>query len=196
LRDEAELTEEDADVLALLHAGAHAAAFDRIATRYAPRLLRLCHAFVRDPAVAEDLAQETLVRVWRALASFDHRSKLSSWIYAIARNRCLSAISRRRATEPLTDEMGEAIADESSPDPAALDAAGRLRGFVETLPERQRLALTLYYYEECSVADVAERLAIPEATVKTHLARGRTALLARLADAGLAEANLWIDPSR
>jgi RNA polymerase sigma-70 factor (ECF subfamily) len=196
LPDDADRTEDDADVIALLRDGAHAVAFDRIAERYAPRIFRLCHAFVRDEAAAEDLAQETLVRVWRALASFDARSRLSTWIYAIARNRCLTAIARRRTTEPLTDDQADETPGGVGPEAAADDGASRLRGFVGELPERQRLALTLYYYEERSVAEVATVLGIPEATVKTHLARGRAQLLDRLQAAGLGDSTLWIDSTR
>ena len=187
-----EMTDDDADVLALLRAGDSTAAFELLAGRYGPRLYRLCHAFVRDAALAEDVAQDSLIRVWRALPTFDGRAKLSSWIYAIARNRSLTAIARRRRTEPLSEEHLEGLADDAAADPTGADCTALLRSFVDGLPDKQRVPLTLYYYEERSVAHVAARLGIPEATVKTHLARGRASLLERLRAAGLAEASLWI----
>jgi len=184
--------EDDADILALLGAGAAAPAFDLLASRYGARVYRLCHAFVRDAPLAEDVAQDTFIRVWRALPSFDGRARLSSWIYAIARNRSLTAISRRRRTEVLSDELVEGLADDRGPDGGADEGQMLLRRFVDALPEKLRIPLTLYYYEGRSVADVASRLGIPEATVKTHLARGRARLLDRLREAGLAEASLWM----
>ncbi len=184
--------EDDADILALLGAGAAAPAFDLLASRYGARVYRLCHAFVRDAPLAEDVAQDTFIRVWRALPSFDGRARLSSWIYAIARNRSLTAISRRRRTEVLSDELVEGLADDRGPDGGADGGQMLLRRFVDALPEKLRIPLPLYYYEGRSVADVASRLGIPEATVKTHLARGRARLLDRLREAGLAEASLWM----
>jgi RNA polymerase sigma-70 factor (ECF subfamily) len=63
---------------------------------------------------------------------------------------------------------------------------------VDALPPAQRQALTLYYYEERAVAEVAAMLGLPEATVKTHLHRGRQTLRGRLAACGLADPALWL----
>jgi RNA polymerase sigma-70 factor, ECF subfamily len=191
-----ELTDDDADILALLRAGEAAPAFDLLAARYGARVYRLCHAFVRDSALAEDVAQDSLIRVWRALPGFDGRARLSSWIYAIARNRSLTALSRRRPTEVLDDEHLEGIAGDAGQDVVADESQAQLRRFVDGLPDKLRIPLTLYYYEDRSVAEVATRLGIPEATVKTHLARGRARLLDRLREAGLAEASLWMTSTR
>ena len=187
-----DVPDDDADILALQREGKAAAAFDLLAARYGARVYRLCHAFVRDAALAEDIAQDSFIRVWRALPAFDGRARLSSWIYAIARNRSLTALSRRRHTEVLSEEHVDGLADEGAQDGSSDDGHALLRHFVDALPEKQRVPLTLYYYEDRSVADVAAQLGIPEATVKTHLARGRARLLERLREAGLAEASLWI----
>ena len=72
------------------------------------------------------------------------------------------------------------------------DGHALLRGLVDALPDAQRWSLTLYYYEERAVAEVAAMLGLPEATVKTHLHRGRQALRGRLAERGLADAALWL----
>ena len=58
---------------------------------------------LREPTAAQDAAQESLVRIWKALASYDQRASLSTWIYAITRNRCLTAIERRRDLASLSD---------------------------------------------------------------------------------------------
>jgi RNA polymerase sigma-70 factor (ECF subfamily) len=172
--------------------GKHGPAFDLIVTRYSSRVFRLCHAFLRDAALAEDAAQETFVRIWRAQHGFDGRAALSTWIYAIARNCALTSLRRRRPTESLSDDAVALAADQAAASTQEPGEADALRRVVAALPTPYRLALTLFYYEERSVAEVATRLGLPENTVKSHLSRGRGLLLQRLQELGLGDSSLWI----
>ena len=79
--------ERDRDILELLAGGDRPAAFERLVERYEAKVFRLCRSLLGVEADAEDAAQESLVRIWKALAGFDGRASLSTWIYAIARNR-------------------------------------------------------------------------------------------------------------
>lgn len=188
--------QRDQDIAELLAAGAAEAGFERLAARYAAKVHRLCLAMLREPARAEEAAQDSLLRAWRALGSYQPRAgALSTWLYAITRNRCLTLIERDGpAADSLSDEAveAEALALAAPAEDAAPDGLALLRRLVDALPEAQRLALTLYYYEERAVAEVAAMLGLPEATVKTHLHRGRQALRGRLAEQGLADPALWL----
>jgi RNA polymerase sigma factor (sigma-70 family) len=116
-----------------------------------------------------------------------------TWSYTIARNRCLTALQRRRDEETLSDPEVAVEAEAAAP-VAATDPDDRgqlLRELVDGLPERYRRTLTLFYYEERSVAEVAVMLGIPEGTVKTNLFRARGLLLGSLEKMGLAHAELW-----
>ncbi|HZT03219.1 MAG TPA: sigma-70 family RNA polymerase sigma factor [Steroidobacteraceae bacterium] len=165
-----EPTERDRDIVDLLRKDGRDPAFEELLRRYEGKVYRLCCALLRDRAQAEDAAQESLVRVWKALDRYDGRASLSSWIYAITRNRCLTALQRRRPLESL-DELGEeaefglrtAIGEPCD------GRAEQLLGLVELLPERLRRVLVLYYYEERSVSEVALMLGCPPGTVKTLL---------------------------
>ena len=85
----------DDDLVGLLAAGQPELAFARLAERYAPKVHRLCLAMLRDPAQAEEAAQDSLLRAWRALPGYRPQSgALSTWLYAITRNRCLTLIER------------------------------------------------------------------------------------------------------
>ncbi|HJS91626.1 MAG TPA: RNA polymerase sigma factor [Steroidobacteraceae bacterium] len=185
----------DSDIVQLLEKGHRDRAFALLLPRYEGKIYRLCCALLRDRIQAEDLAQETLVRVWRALANYDGRASLSSWIYAITRNRCLTALTRKSATVPATEselETGiEALAATGRRLPQA--ESDELRAMVDRLPERLRRALLLYYYEERSVAEVALMLGCPEGTVKTYLHRGRAALARELERRGLADPRHWLE---
>ncbi|MFM2289254.1 MAG: Sigma-W factor, partial [Pseudomonadota bacterium] len=96
--------ERDRDILVLLAEGRQEPAFALVLERYERKVFRLCVAMLRDPDQAADAAQDSLVRIWQALGRFDERAALSTWIYTVTRNRCLSAIERRRDHDSLSDE--------------------------------------------------------------------------------------------
>lgn len=186
-----EATERDRDIVELLRQGGRDRAFDELLHRYEGKVFRLCCALLRDRSQAEDAAQESLVRVWKGLDRYDGRASLSSWIYAITRNRCLTALEKRRPLDSL-DELGEEV---EFGVPATGEADGgraeQLLGLVQLLPERLRRALVLYYYEERSVSEVALMLGCPEGTVKTTLFRARAALAEMLKRRGLDDPAYW-----
>src|SRR5215469_2359354 len=186
-----EATERDRDIVELIRTAGRDRAFGELLRRYEGKVYRLCFALLRDRAQAEDAAQESLVRVWKALDRYDGRASLSSWIYAITRIRCLTALEKRRTLDSL-DELGEE-ADFELPATAEADGgrAEQLLGLVQLLPERLRRALVLYYYEERSVSEVALMLGCPEGTVKTTLFRARTALAEMLQRRGLNDPAYW-----
>jgi RNA polymerase sigma-70 factor (ECF subfamily) len=187
----------DQDIVELLRGGALEAAFERVVDRYERKVFRLCCSLLRDPDQAEDAAQESLVRVWKALAKYDQRASLSTWIYTITRNRCLTAIARRRDLDSLSDPAVEHEAEAAQaigPVPEQ-DHLAVLRELVEALPERFRRVLTLFYYEERSVTEVALMLGLPEGTVKTNLHRARAAVAERLRALGLGDPQFWLEKS-
>ena len=187
--------QRDQDVVELLRAGQQAAAFGLLMERYEQKVYRLCCSILRSPDQAEDAAQESLVRVWRALPRYDSRASLSTWIYTITRNRCLTAIERRRELESLSDDVVALEADAAAPIAPEDGTAEqpRLAELVAALPERYRQALTLFYYQERSVAEVASMLGLPEGTIKTNLHRARALLLERLRALGLADPEAWLE---
>ncbi len=184
---------QDRDIVELLHAGARERAFETLLGRYEGKVYRLCCALLRDRSEAEDAAQESLVRIWKALARYDGRAALSSWIYAITRNRCLTALQRRRlgSLDVLDGASQTAEAPEAGATPSWDARKQQLRDLVELLPERLRRVLLLYYYEERSVSEVACMLGCAEGTVKTTLFRGRAALSELLRRRGLDDPTYW-----
>ncbi|HEX4050415.1 MAG TPA: sigma-70 family RNA polymerase sigma factor [Steroidobacteraceae bacterium] len=200
---DARVASDDKDVLELLRAGQLERAFALLLPRYEQKIYRLCHALLRDRTQAEDAAQESLVRIWRALHRYDGRAALSTWIYAITRNRCLTALGRRQRTVGASvdtfvsgTDLAQLPADPATCDPGGLSGRQRdvqLRSLVEALPERLRRVLVLYYFEERSVDEVARMLGCPEGTVKTHLFRARAALAERLRGLGLDDPRAWLE---
>lgn len=196
-----EARERDRDLVELIARGAAEQAFALLLDRYESKVYRLCCSLLRDPDQAADAAQESLVRIWKALARYDDRASLSTWIYTITRNRCLSAIERRRDLASLSDEAvaAEAESRDAGHTSEALDdgedRAALLRELVATLPERYRKPLVLYYFEDCAINEVASMLGATEGAVKTWLHRARALLLERVQAAGLGDAAHWLEES-
>jgi RNA polymerase sigma-70 factor, ECF subfamily len=180
---------DDAMILALRQQGRSDEALSRLLEAYEARVYRLCRAFLRDPVWAEDVAQQCLIRIWRGLVGFDGRAALSTWIYAIVRNRCNTALSAPRPTSVEADL--DTLADERTVEVGGEDAALLLARIIDGLPDKYRVPVVLYYFEEALVAAVAERLGCPEGTVKTHLSRAREELRRRLETLGVGDWSLW-----
>jgi RNA polymerase sigma-70 factor (ECF subfamily) len=172
------------------------AAFETLTSRYRGPLLRHLISTVRDGAAADDLLQETLLRVWTRADQWDGRGAVKAWLFRIATNLALNHLRtvRRRKEQPLeatgaADPFAEAdelpapewLTDRVTPGPDALaeraDRAARLRRLVERLPDDKREALRLVYDAEMDVRGAADTLGIPEGTVKSrlHYARRRLA---------------------
>jgi RNA polymerase sigma-70 factor (ECF subfamily) len=163
-----------------LAAGRHSRAFDLVVPAYKDRVFRLAYSILKDRAAAEDAAQETFVRVWKALPRFDGRAALGTWIYAITRNTCLMELRRRRPTvsfdDPDSTEAQHAAASIAT-GPADDPERDNLLRLVEALPRNQQEAVRLFYLEDRSYETVAEQLGMPLGTVKNLLHRARKRLM-------------------
>lgn len=184
----------DAEVV--LHAlKGHEAAARELVRRYERPVFNLVSRMVRDEAAAEDLAQETFLKVFRSFGTFDPHLRFSAWILKIAHNSALDHLRRLRVPYLSLDEetadgtsFAELVPDERA---IAPDRSTERRLFGEALeaalerirPE-YRTAIVLRYQEELDYAEVADILGVPLGTVKTFLHRGRQALARELGAAG------------
>jgi RNA polymerase sigma-70 factor (ECF subfamily) len=163
-----------------LAAGRHGRAFDLIVPAFRTRVFRLAFSILKDRAAAEDAAQETFVRVWKALPGFDGRAALGTWIYAITRNTCLMELRKRRPTVSFDDPESpeaQAAALIAATAPASDPERDNLLRLVDCLPLNQQQAVRLFYLEDQSYDAVAEALDMPLGTVKNLLFRARKRLM-------------------
>jgi RNA polymerase sigma-70 factor (ECF subfamily) len=182
--------ERDADLLASLRAGDAHAVLEGLMERYRQKVMHLCVSIVRNPALAEDLSQTIFVKAWQALPRFDGRAALSTWLYTIARNTCLSALDKERRLVPLEDltDVADDDGDPSLFGTAAPAAGGEMASqasaeydvakLLDQLPEPYRRVVVLFYLEDRSCEEVGELLSMPTGTVKALLHRGRKKLAA------------------
>jgi RNA polymerase sigma-70 factor, ECF subfamily len=143
-----------------------------------PRLYRLAYSWCHDAALADDLAQEALIKALARVDQLRDEQALDSWVFSIL-NNCWRDHLRGRRDFADIDDLDEAIVDES-PSPEQLYASRqtsqRVRLAIAGLPVGQRQVITLVDIEECSYATVAAILDLPVGTVMSRLARARQAL--------------------
>lgn len=153
-------------------------AFRSLVERYQDPVLSLALRMLGHREAAEEVAQDAFVRAWRALPSFRGDARFSTWLYRITVRRATSEIEAMRARR--RRETSDGIDVDSIPASSAVAPADRerlrLERLVAALPVVQRTAITLFYLEGRSIADVAAVLEMPENTIKTHLHRARASL--------------------
>jgi RNA polymerase sigma factor (sigma-70 family) len=149
-----------------------AAAFIR---RFQGRVYGLAVTMLRDPDLAEDVAQETFVRVWRHAATYDaRRGRVPTWVLAIARNLAIDRTRLRSAT-PVDPELIASELELATEDaPVDIAERERVRQAVGALPDDQRRALVLAMYAGRTAREISELDGVALGTVKTRI---RSAML-------------------
>jgi RNA polymerase sigma-70 factor (ECF subfamily) len=172
---------DDACLVRQVLAG-HADAYAELVRRWAGRITALCHARVGRADLAEELAQETLVRGYEELASLSEPARFGPWLAGIAANTCRDWLKSRQNSQVHLGDAAEPPAPAAGPDALAeqQDELARLRRAVEALPEECRVVLLLFYYQKASYRDIAHVLDVSTATVNARLTRARALLRTRL----------------
>jgi RNA polymerase sigma-70 factor (ECF subfamily) len=158
-------------------------------TRHNVRICKFVLRIVRDSTVAEDIVSQVFLDLWRAASRFEGRSQVSTWLYAIARFKALTALNRRRRHEDMDQEDVREIAEEADSPERLLDrnqTNAILRDCVAQLSPLYREIIDLTYYREKSTEEVGELIGIPQSTVKTRMFYARKQLVDLLKDAGVA----------
>lgn len=177
---------EDPD-LALLRrvARGEAGAAQAMVARKLPRLLALATRMLGDAAEAEDVAQECFVRLWRQASAWrPGAARFDTWLHRVALNLVYDRLRRRR-------EIAVAAVPET-PDPAPgpdaglaeADRAARVAAALQALPDRQREAIVLHYYQELSNIEAAQAMEVSVEALESLLARARRKLRALLEQEG------------
>ena len=154
-------------------------AFERLYREHVGRVYGLCLRMTRDPAMAEDCTQEAFINAWKALARFETRSSLATWLHRIAVNVALA--KRRKASvvlESTSDDDSEVIeSDWTLETPLEVN---EIEAAIERLPEGARDVLVLHALYGYSHLETAEMLGVAEGTCKAQLHRARSLLRDKL----------------
>ena len=145
-----------------------AEAFDRVVSRYGLQVLRTARLIVRDEALAEDVVQETFLKAWRHFDSLRDQDP-AGWLNRIAVNESISLWRRRHRFDALLERFGRQPPQEQE---AGSETKLDLRRALDRLTAEQRAVIVLRYYQDLSVEETAQALAIPIDTAKSRLKAG------------------------
>ncbi len=158
-------------------------AWDAVARLYRRKVFNVAYKFVGGHEEAEDLTQEIFLKIFKSLDTFDRRANFQTWLISVSRNLCIDhyrSVRRERATIDRAVDASELAPASRDPGPmAALEQRDRLtllRDALAALPEPLRKAVLMRDIHELSYQEIADRLGLPEGTVKSRISRGRAGL--------------------
>jgi RNA polymerase sigma-70 factor (ECF subfamily) len=174
----------DAALLAQARAG-DAAAFAVVYDRHAAAAYSLAHRMTHARSTAQDVVQESFLSLWRSDNYCADKGSLRNFVLGIVRNRAIDALrrERRRGTQERSDEAavaGLSARDRTDEEVEQRDAQRLLRAALASLPETQRRALELAFFEGLTHAEIAQRLDAPIGTIKGRIRLGLTKLRAEI----------------
>lgn len=162
-------------------------AWDEIVRRHWRLVFNVAYKFVGTHELAEDLAQDVFVKLFKSLDSFDRRANFHTWLVSVSRNLCIDHYrSVRKEREAIARDVDLAALAPASPGRSAYaeleqrDRAQLLRRALDLLTPTLRTAVMLRDVHELTYQEIAERLDLPEGTVKSRISRGRTELARHL----------------
>lgn len=158
-------------------------AWDAIVQQYRRKVFNVAYKFVGRHEEAEDLTQDIFIKIFKSLGTFDRRANFQTWLISVSRNLCIDhyrSVRQERQTIDYQIDPNELAPVSRDPGPiAAIEQQDRvvlLREALAALPESLRKAVLMRDIQELTYQEIADRLHLPEGTVKSRINRGRTEL--------------------
>ncbi|CAH1209666.1 ECF RNA polymerase sigma factor SigW [Paenibacillus plantiphilus] len=166
-------------------------AFAEIVGLYQDKLYYMSYRMLYNRQEAEDVVQETFLRVYKNLDRYDDTMKFSTWIYRIATNLCIDRLRKRKPSFSLDAETGDhdgidgysmIPSDDRTPESELMlsDTQRIIHNAIETLPAKYKSVMVLRYLQDMSLQEIGDVLELPVTTVKTRVHRGREFLRKKL----------------
>src|SRR4051812_8203100 len=163
--------------------GGDQAAWDQIVRTYWRKVFNVAYKFVGKHDEAEDLAQDIFLKIFKSLDTFDRRANFQTWLISISRNLCIDhyrSVRKERETIDRDVDANELSPLSHDPGPVAAleqqDRVALLKQAMAELPDTLRTAVLMRDIQELSYQEIADKLRLPEGTVKSRINRGRTEL--------------------
>src|SRR5437016_2214941 len=158
-------------------------AWDAIVQQYRRKVFNVAYKFVGRHEEAEDLTQDIFLKIFKSLGTFDRRANFQTWLISVSRNLCIDhyrSVRQERLTIDRRVDPNELSPVSHDPGPIAAieqqDRVALLREALAALPDSLRTAILMRDIQELSYQEIADRLRLPEGTVKSRINRGRTEL--------------------
>lgn len=151
-------------------------AFEELVKKYQNKLVVFVTRLTHDESLADDVVIETLFSLYKTIDRIDITKKFSSYLYTMVRNAAYSALRQQKHHVSLAEAV--TVPDETQHEDSFLDEHDRQRitSALQKIPPRYATVLGLYYFDELSYEEIATKIRVPINTVRTHLARGKSAL--------------------
>lgn len=148
-------------------------ALRQVIARYGPAVVGIARRVLADASLAEEVAQDTFVTLWRRPGAFDpERGSLLAFVVTMARNKAIDLVRREQVRRRTAEELLAQPTAYSVPDPEGIIESSDLASSLNHLPQPQREAIVLAYFGGRTYREVAKELGIPEGTAKTRLRDG------------------------
>lgn len=158
--------------------------FGLLVNRYQQKVYNVCYRMLGERRDAEDLTQETFLRAYQRLGSFDVQRPFGPWIAKVAANLCLNQLKKKVPEAMALDEERDSKKDDRASNPeekhAVAAQANMIRSAILALPPHYRAVVELRHFQGMSYKDISAELAIPLSNVKSHLFRARKQLAEEL----------------
>ena len=152
-------------------------AFGGLVDAHKDMVYTVCLRMLTSEADAEEAAQDVFVKVFRSIGSFQERAKFSTWLYRITYNHCISVIRKKVKMIDLVDELPEGEVDEREMNGlesiSAQERSRYLKMAIESLAETDAVVVTLFYYDEMSLEEIAEITGLSSSNIRIKLHRSR-----------------------
>jgi RNA polymerase sigma-70 factor (ECF subfamily) len=162
-------------------------AWEQIVRQYRRKVFNVAYKFVGRHDEAEDLTQDIFLKIFKSLNTFDRRANFQTWLISVSRNLCIDhyrSVRRERETIDRAVDASDLSPVSKDPEPiAAIEQRDRvtlLRQALAELPDTLRAAVVMRDIQELSYQEIADRLDLPEGTVKSRINRGRTELASQI----------------
>ncbi|WP_404358039.1 RNA polymerase sigma factor RpoE [Methylotuvimicrobium sp. KM1] len=162
-------------------------AFDLLVIKYQYKIVQLVNRYVKDPSEAQDVAQESFIKAYRAIGNFRGDSAFYTWLYRIAINTAKNyLVARSRRSSDYEIDIDDAEQIQNAPELKGMDTPEQhllneeiletIKGAIEKLPEEMRIAITLREFEGMSYEEIADAMECPVGTVRSRIFRAREAI--------------------
>ena len=156
--------------------------FDQIVRDYQDKIFRLSYSYLQNKSAAEETTQDVLLRIWKGLPGFRSESSLSTWIYAITRNACITVLNAKDfQSVSLEEPEARRNVEQRALEDWLMPEAPKAADLLNRLPSKYRQIVVLFYMQEKSYDEVARMLDLPIGTVRTSLFRARKSLVEEFA---------------
>ncbi len=165
------------------------AAFSRLVEAYQKPVYNLAYRMLGNSVEADDAAQETFIRMYTRLHTYDPKRKFSSWLLAIASHYCIDILRRRRinwaSLEDLPPLVQLSMPKTEQPEHQVIKGqhSDTVQQLIDTLPPPYRVPIVLRYWYDMSYQEIAETMGVTESTIKTRLHRARRKLACQAQEA-------------